>query len=104
MSMDDTEAVERASKRLRVDETNAGPVSGGSEQASFCFMAYESEDFLLETSRAYYNSKRPFYEAEGIDEDVFLFGSERNDFSKNYEQFAGGRNGVTGGSPQEERA
>lgn len=86
MSMDDTEAVERASKRLRVDEANAGPVSGGSEQASFCFMAYESEDFLLETSRAYYNSKRPFYEAEGIDEDVFLFGSERNDFSKNYEQ------------------
>ncbi len=86
MGVDDVEAVERASKRLRMGEANTGSAPGGSEQASFCFLAYESEEFLLETSRAYYNSKKPLYESAGIDEDVFLFGCERNDFSSCYEQ------------------
>ena len=88
-----SEAEERAAKRLRFDEK----VGEKSESSSFCFFALEEEEFLeVEAKRSYAVHEKRFVE-EGLDEETFLFGVERNDFRDKYQKLLDSGSALKGG-------
>ena len=82
----ETEAQEREAKRLRVGE--AEDASLQASEVPFAFLATEVPSFLKDTSRRYYKKHEKAFLAEGIKEDVFLFGMKRNSFQERYEALA----------------
>ena len=80
------EAEERAAKRLRITSpSRAGSPSRNREGAMFLSAEDVSEVMLSAASRQY-AMKAEFYEAEGISEEDFLFGVERNIFDTQIQQ------------------
>lgn len=81
----DLEAQEREAKRQRVTQPEVSSVSrDDAGSSSFCFLAMVEEQFLEGHAKATFEAKSNAYHAEGIDEETFLFGVERNDFQDQY--------------------
>eukprot|EP00435_Cladocopium_sp_Y103_P025818 s3297_g6.t1 len=76
---DETEAQERAAKRLRVGEES------GKEAGMFSYLAVENPKFLLNKAKQQYYLHEKSFLAAGVSLDVFLFGFKRNVFDDKYE-------------------
>ena len=85
--VEDPEAVsaEREAKRLR---TTSHDGALQSSEGPFAHMVLEVPQFLEERARSYYSQHADFYKKRKVNEEAFLFGVKRNDFTEKYEALA----------------
>jgi len=87
-AVDSSEAAEREAKRQRVSSEAPAESALFTWEKSFSYLVVSEEVFLESQAKKKFEEKEIAYLAEGVSEETFLFGVERNDFEERYQILA----------------